>query len=521
MDNNILYNRVRSLSADCSAVTFDFSKPEFQECFIEELGGEEKLKSDFPQLYSRFQEAIIRDQKNDRKNGQVDDTGYGDLVDIFYGFYSMDVKHIKCRAVTSLLEDAECISHRLRVFQENGNMIFDIGQADLDTHHAVLNVDHEAYLEDRRLHQNLIFQYFSTWVNTKTGLHAAYYTAEDECRWTPNGYIDSVEMVDPRHKNTSPDSYIVVCYDRTPATGETIDYDYEAAIEGGRQKLFLDVGGKVTLKQDAGAFTSIVKRNCELKLDCQSGGARYNGSWDGKFSSISNGFTFSLDRDWGDIVPSERLPIKDPVDFSLKLAFNTEKAGKQTVYIASNSTMSGVYHISQLLFLWGCIAPDTPILMSDKSICSAKDIKIGDQVALEEGIGTVKEIYRGKELKPAICLETINGKKLCCTEEHPIMTKRGFVMAGELNGADQVKDVTEGFVKIKMLYKVNQNEVLNFDIEPDEGKRAVIICDGIVTGDNRTQKDCMDKAGEQKNKKRFGTPDKEYLRLKAFFEGNR
>ena len=68
-----------------------------------------------------------------------------------------------------------------------------------------------------------------------------------------------------------------------------------------------------------------------------------------------------------------------------------------------------------------------------------------------------------------------------------------------------------------MLYKVNQNEVLNFDIEPDEGKRAVIICDGIVTGDNRTQKDCMDKAGEQKNKKRFGTPDKEYLRLKAFF----
>lgn len=518
MEQGTLFQKVRNLAVCGNTVEFDFSKPEFQKCFIEELGGEDKFKSDFPKLYDSFRQAIDRDRNYLRKSAKDESEGYGNLVDIFYGFYNMETKHLQGKAITSLMTDAESICHRLRVYQEDGELLFDIGRAELDTHHAILDVDQDAHAEDSKMHQNLIFHYFATWTDNSDGLHAAYYTAEDECKWSPQGYVESLEMTNPVHKNTPADGKIIVCYDRTPSTGEAVDYNYQEAWAGGKQKLFLDVGGNVALKREAGAFTGIVKRNCELKLDCQRGGARYNGTWDGKFTATGNGFTFSLDRDWGDVVPSARLPIKDPVDFSLKLAFSTEKAGKQTIYVASNSTITGVYPISQLLFLWGCIAPDTPVLMADGSVRPAEEIRIGDRVALEDGAGTVKEIYCGNEKKPSVCIETANGKRLCCTQEHPVMTKRGFVMAGELNGDDRVKDVAEGFVEIKMLYRVTQDKVLNFDIDPEKGKRAAIICDGIVTGDNRTQKDCMDQAEKQKTARQSVRADEEFLRLKAFFE---
>lgn len=518
MERSMLFHKVRNLTPYGKMVQFDFAQPEYQECFIEELGGEEKLKSDFPQLYRHFKEAIIRDKNCDGGSEQMDGTGFGNMVDIFYGFYNMEEKRVKGRAVTSLVRDMKSISHRLCVYQEDGKEIFEMGGLIPDSHHAVLEADHDAPWKDCGLHKTLIFQYFSTWIDYETGLHAAYYSAEDQCTWNTSGYVKSLTMKDPGHKNTPANGPIIVCYDRQ-VSGNTVDYDYASAFQGGRQKLFLDVAGNVELKQEAGSFTMISKSGCELKLDCQKGGAVYRGEWDNRFTKNDKGFSFKLDQDWKDVVPSERLPLKDNIDFSLKLSFHTEKTRNNTVYVASNSTISGVYPISSLQLLWGCIAPDTPVLMADGSYKLAKNIKMGDKTALEEGTGTVKAIYTGREAKPSVCIETANGRRFCCTKEHPVLTKRGFLTAGELNGADLIKDMEDGFVSIIMIYPVNLPEVLNFDIEPEEGKHAVLICDGLVTGDNAMQKSCMDELEERKQAKKNRVPDEELLRLKAFFEG--
>ena len=55
---------------------------------------------------------------------------------------------------------------------------------------------------------------------------------EDRITWNAVDYVENVNIIDPVHKKTSPDSPIVVCYNRTSQSGERIDYDeYEEAFD--------------------------------------------------------------------------------------------------------------------------------------------------------------------------------------------------------------------------------------------------------------------------------------------------
>lgn len=520
MDKNSLFYKRKSITADERMIQFDFSKKEFQECFTAELGGEKTLRDEFPYLYECFKTAIIRDQNKQSSDVYGEPVAFRDSVDIFYGCYDKSKKHVLCKSVTSLTQNMANISHRLQVFQENGRLLFDVGRAEIDCHHAVLDVDRCEELMGGG--GNLIFQYFSMWINYEDELYAAYYTAEDSCTWDAHNYIDSFRMINPVHKKTAENEPILICYDRTAQTGEHVDYSYKAAFDPAtkKQKLYLEVGAQVQLQEEAGKFIGIDAAQCMLKLDCQRGIAQYNGAWDeSKFVLSDKGFVFNLDEDWKTIVPSSRLPIRDLIDFSLKLKFVTDKNIQNYIYVASGSAKPGVFPISQLQLLWGCVAPDTPILMSDGSIKAAKEIVLGDRVSLEDGNGIVKEIYDGRELRPLLCIETFNGRKICCTSFHPVLTRRGFITAGELVGSDEIKDVEAGFVEIKMLYPVEQNQVINFDIEPDEaGKCAVLICDHLVTGDNSMQKACMDRLEEKNKKKLRDELNVQFMKLKEFFE---
>jgi hypothetical protein len=90
--------------------------------------------------------------------------------------------------------------------------------------------------------------------------------------------------------------------------------------------------------------------------------------------------------------------------------------------------------------LHGCLHADTPIEMASGYTKIISDIKIGDEITtydMHKGLFTTTKvngvIVRDNNLD-ILWLELVfdNGKKLICTECHPILTTDGWIKAGDL-----------------------------------------------------------------------------------------
>lgn len=513
MNERNLFAAAKMIRRNEEMVRIDFSKPEHRSYVLAELGGLDHLRQTFPELYAHYIEAVCRDSQRGPAPVQVGEPdAFEDAVDIFYGFYDKQKGHLVCKGVTSIKQDAMYICQRIHVYQENGVLLMATGSVNPDCHHAVLVMDEPISLSQSQTNSNLVFDFFSLWYEERNGLQAACYSTEDSLVWNAVDYVQKVTVLDPVHKKTGPDSPIVVCYNRTSQAGEQIDYDsYEEAFDPvtNRQRLYLDVGAEVELASEALPFSAVDVPKLLLKLDCQSGIASYQKkdrvqAIMDAFQTTEKGFSFHLDKDWKDVVPAARLPMREPVDFLLRVEFqanNYQKRGRFIVESGQDSSQTNGYvvTISQLYFLWGCIADDTPVLMKGGTVKPASQVQIGDQIAMETGIGRVKDVITGREEDPLYCIRTKNGRQICCTGFHPVLTRRGFIMAKELTGEDEVKDLTEGFVPITALYPVWHQNVVNFSVESEDPSLpyATMVCDQLVVGDYKLQCVCT-KASTQK-----------------------
>lgn len=503
MNHQNLYQEGVAIRKDEEMVMFDFSKEEHRNYLTAELGGEAYFKSAFPELYQQYQEAVLRDTKNKKMKLEVqvgEPDVFQDAVDIFYGFYDSVRERVVCKGITSIQKNAKHISHGIRVYDGTGNLVIASGYVEYNCHHAVYELNEPVKLSERQKQQGLIFDYFSLWYTGENGLQAAYYSTEDRLAWNAVDYVESVNIIDPVHKKTSPDEPIVVCYNRTSQSGEQIDYDeYEEAYDPvtHRQWLYLDVGADVQLSKDAGSFSGMDITKFLLKLDCQSGIAYYKKEGRvqeilDKFKATDTGFTFQLDKDWKGVVPAARLPMVEPLDFLLRLEFTADDYSKRgRLVIASDESMSEaggfVKAISKLHLLWGCVADDTLVRMADGSCMQIKNIRIGDRICTKNmGDGYVEDIIEGREEEPLLYIETRNGRNLCCTKYHPILTRRGFVTAGELTGADEVMDVDRNYDAITAIYPKKHEKVINLLVRTDK-EDGTWICNDLVTGDFRLQ----------------------------------
>lgn len=416
-----------------------------------------------------------------------------------------------CKGVTSIQKNAKHISHGIRVYDEAGNLIIAIGNVEYNCHHAVYELNEAVKLSESQKQQNLIFDYFSLWFTGENGLQAAYYSMEDRITWNAVDYVENVNIIDPVHKKTSPDSPIVVCYNRTSQSGERIDYDeYEEAFDPvtHRQWLYLDVGADVQLSKNAGSFSGIDITKFLLKLDCQSGIAYYKKEGRvqeilSKFKATDTGFTFQLDKNWKGVVPAARLPMIEPIDFLLRLEFTADDYSKRgCLIIASDESMSEaggfIKTISKLHLLWGCVADHTLVRMADGSCKQIKDIKIGDRVCAKNGgHGYVEDIIRGREEEPLLYIETRGGRSLWCTKYHPILTRQGFVIAGKLTGADEVMDVDGNYDAVTAIYPREYEQVMNLLVRTEE-EDGTWICNDLITGDFRVQNQLTAEAEKRK-----------------------
>ena len=511
MDYLNLYQQGARIRKDEEMVRLDFSDELHRAYFLAEMGGEEYFKSTFPQLYTHYQEAAARDRNREAADAGEPDA-FQDAVEVFYGFYNKDTSHLVCKGVTSLKNDAQNICQRIHVYDNAGNLVIATGSVASDSHHAVLELDAAVPSFRAQYWSALTFDFFSLWYEAENGLQAAYYSSQDELVWDAVDYVESVRMIDPIHKKTPENSPIVVCYNRSSQSGECIDYDqYEEAFDPvtHRQKLYLDTGAMVTLTQDAGEFSGIDITKFLLKLDCQSGIAQYKKEGRiqeilNKFQKTDTGFVFQLDKDWQGVVPAARLPMREPLDFLLRLEFQCDDYKKRGRLIvdsrADTSKTSGyVQPISQLHLLWGCVADDTDILMADGSRRAISKIKIGNLILSKDGQpARVTDVYRGRETEPLLCLETQSGRRLLCTKFHPLLTRSGFTAAADLTGDDEVLNEEGRYDRLTAIYPVNHENVYSLKLDMlGQDRDAAMICGGLVTGDVNVQYQLIQEKGNK------------------------
>jgi DNA polymerase III alpha subunit len=85
-----------------------------------------------------------------------------------------------------------------------------------------------------------------------------------------------------------------------------------------------------------------------------------------------------------------------------------------------------------------CIAKDSRVKTVDGMV-AIQDVEIGTLVQVEDGSyqKVVDKFYQGK--KETIKIRLDDGEELLCTDDHPILTQKGWVKAGELTKEHMVK----------------------------------------------------------------------------------
>lgn len=86
-----------------------------------------------------------------------------------------------------------------------------------------------------------------------------------------------------------------------------------------------------------------------------------------------------------------------------------------------------------------CLWEEEEILMADRTLKKIKDIKIGDEIitinpkTYKQSITRVINQFVRKTEKKMVKISTISGRELVCTVDHPILTRKGWKKAGELD----------------------------------------------------------------------------------------
>lgn len=537
-EERMRFERIAELSEDIRVhnkeVRLDFSKPEHRELYLLQFGGEEYYKREFPKHYAMYEKTMLAACEAQNETGSKETVNAGeepefhDAAQIVY-FYMNEDKEGRLYTETALEDVSEQIIECIKIYnQVTGEVIWYKAYAAYNTN-CTKGKWYIRNILDIQKGNLVLCDYMSTWIdgNTQTFKTSIYsYTLD----LTLTSCVEKVVMTNPIHKKTPADSEIVVCYNRKAALGEGVDYDdYQEAFDPatGKQKLFLDVSGEVTLKEEHRPYQWMDLTNFVLKLYCDSGFAQYN--IEGRqqdiekcFQKTDTGFSFALDKDWEGVVPAARLPIVEDVRFLLSFYFTTATT-KGSILISSDLDPEEItadrQPISKLHLLWGCVEENTDVVMADGTTKKIKDIQVGEKVMARDGNShTVKEIMRGVEER-LLHLETADGQTLVCTREHPILTKNGMKPAYMLKGDDVLIRLGNQETTLTALYEAAGGKVYSLWLEAEEAGEQVILTNGLYTGDFVAQNEVMKKVTDKKGMLKNQKPDEETLKLMKYFKG--
>lgn len=507
----------------------DFSNPEAAKSVLEHLGGETLLKEKYPRVYKAYQNTIekhrsvqmsnanpinadgfsggviaspirITTENEEVKNGMLgasDEKGFISGLTEVQGNDKWSVAYVtgEMKNVTDKKNPYTIDSYAEKIKDKNGfTRLLERTYDDIVTEEDqfIENMVHcTAVLKDNECLLSSIPYSDESTVYTVKGM---------------SSMVSYISMLDPRSAlNNNP---ILVAYARA---ADHFDYDYpnnRSYDAGGGKvdvKTILPIRGSITFAEgfvpkgfspDNSQLPKLLYDNigiCTYKCTKDQLKAYFTVSKDNP-----QVVEFKLDENWNQPLNAKTYTDDHYATVKLNFSFRIEVEitgvgtldipitiyssdtlpDKQRYYESVNST---VVCIPPIKMVWGCFAKDTMIEMSDNCQKMISDIAVGDKLLGSEGqeltvidlvIGEEEEIYN---------IETMGGKKLRVTRQHPICTADGVVRANEIRPGMNLMCVDGSLDQVEFNYTTPYNDkVYNLLIE---GGDNLIAANGIWAGD--------------------------------------
>ena len=351
--------------------------------------------------------------------------------------------------------------------------------------------------------------------------------------------LDTIEIVDPVSKQNPPRDYIYICYNRRVQAKEAEDYFVP---EGGGDNFYIPLKGKAYFKDVNDWFDTVIppdttkeadsgsnkERTSELRIFMQGengGEVTYQNTPENfihAFQAISEtsggkvtqrGFSWDFGTiPWVTSSPFAQSKSYD-MDFEFKLVYKLRSDSEDENHVMTiNSYQSLPADYKKVGFMriyWGCLYLGTKITMEDGSRKRVEEIQAGDCVKSREGCLRVKDIVEGREPLGVLLIET-ESKKVYVSDQHPMITNQGIVLACNLIDYPDIYIVTEDgdeeHVEDVNRYVFQDDRVYSLILESPDGRELpieehVFYANGLLTGDNDLQKYAADKKWRQERER--------------------
>lgn len=505
------------------AVTLDLRDETHFQCVMELFGGEEHVRSEFPQLYSRAVKARQSQPLACKAgDGTVDREVVCDLA-------ATEGQAIYSFGLTSLREAADEIYSTMNLYS-NGKLVkrnfsfeFDCHRAEVDCLsdpipglcgeirselHVTWTPKGSDTLRSAVLESRVEYESVEDPVASAAFEHPA---ADNYTQLAPvplNVPDPPSVVVRPSRRGPAQLSYINVCYDRAPENGESVNYAYgDTRIGTQQQRIFLDIRGRFSLAEKC-TFCRI--NSISIGLDLGSGGSAIYRSLIDQSKNITidqdkGEISFAFPTDWSVDIPSRKLAGREMsyLDAAIEFTYLDERPADPAEHkeraalvtassaVSKNPSLSKTNHFVQLAPIklnWGCVEAHTLVQMADGSEKMVSRIKIGDRVfSPEHRPELVTSIMRGVESE-LYAVRAVGGRTLLLTGEHPVYTAAGVKSAMELTPVDELILADGRRANIDALYTI-QGDFQVYSLELMEGR--CLICNGYQTGDLRLQGELM------------------------------
>lgn len=490
----------QSLATEYNQMYFlDLSNPEHFNCVVEQFGGQEHIKREYPHFWELMQKTRQYHTANGAPDGVRKE---GDREEFLYvsdmhvnnenrlvgvGRVTLPEKATQLSIMATIYQGEECVGHNGAFgFDDTRLMVECVGESPYQDGPAEVVL----HLAMQRSNEDILTA--AVVVCRDSGLaNDPIQRVDISHPTTKNDWYPPTPITGKQNVGISPaEQFVNVCYARSPAQGEICHYYYPYGLKNGEQEIYLDVRGSVVFKSATPSVTLERIDRAVLSIDTPYGGAMAKTITDlSKYVfSTSTGFQFEFPTDWGTVIPGGILADRAPCYLYCRIEYHV-KGDEETKALWLSSTSPSIQphwtKVPNIKLNWGCVAKDTQILMADGTQRAISQIKVGDMVlGGTTGVPVrVTGVINGVDAD-IWCVETFGGNKIYASDEHPFCTAQGDKRTVDLMEADQVRMQDGSYVAI--LYRYEQyygDTVFNLELEQDH----YFIANGFVIGDQSVQ----------------------------------
>lgn len=478
----------------------DYSNPVHFQHVLDSLGGEEFLKEKYPLVYETIcntREYHARLKSEGRAVSSSITPGYKNSAKIRYVNFDMATKLATASSIhrTGINPTLTIVS---RVVDLSNNQNLD-GFAIIDNNAANI----EGYVEqpsktlissqDKKFH---VMSDFNTVTYDDKGLRIndseSHVSDVIKVRGI-SSIVKSVSVTHPEATKNPLRANTVIVYDRQGIVNQDYDYYFPLVSAGNNIKVQLRFEGSATFDRDVRVIAP-KPENVRLELEHPSfGTVVFNNHAGIVFKAEGNVLSWVFPEDWNAQLTKKAFVSGIGFDIycemKVEVAFGNDAPIPTLVPITISS--KNVDHVDpsykrirKINIYWGCMGKDTQIKMADGSLKSVSAIQPGESIMSAYGeVVKVTDVMTGKEAQ-MIKVKVRTGDSILLTDEHPILTERGMMMAKHLCVGDVL--ILEGEKAfLSEAYKIEYNDtVYSLVLEKSE---AYIIGNGFIIGDFESQ----------------------------------